>query len=133
MNRLQPEPQSLYPTMLSITVCRDYLTTQLPITTANDLNTALMTYHNTLLKQIKESDSQPKTVSELAEAKYPGRTYDTALPIQWVKQMQERGFDPVGNFVALYPKPEDQMLGFYMAPITPEGEEMAARVATMEA
>jgi len=69
------------------------------------------------------------TVSELAEEMYPDKQYDTALPQQWVNRMAERGFDVRGHFVTLYPT--SSMLGFYMAPITPEGIEMAARVASM--
>lgn len=72
-----------------------------------------------------------KTVTELAEQIYPDRNYDTALPQQWVNSMAERGFDVRGHFVTLYPKPGDSVLGFYMAPITPEGIETAARVASM--
>ncbi|WP_289101015.1 hypothetical protein [uncultured Marinobacter sp.] len=71
------------------------------------------------------------TVSELAEQQYPGKVFDTALPQQWVKRMTERGFDPRGHFVTLYPT--SPMLGFYMAPVTPQGVEMAARVCSMEA
>lgn len=71
------------------------------------------------------------TVTEAAEARYPGRTFDTALPQQWVNRMTERGFDPLGHFVTLYPT--GNMVGFYMAPITDAGVEMAARVASMEA
>jgi len=71
------------------------------------------------------------TVDDLAKACYPNKTFDTALPQQWVNRMQDRGFDPRGHFVTLYPT--GSMLGFYMGPITPEGIEMAARVASMEA
>ena len=42
-----------------------------------------------------------KTVSELAEETYPGDTFDTALPQDWVNAMRERGFDVRGNFVTL--------------------------------
>lgn len=72
-----------------------------------------------------------QTVMERAEEAYPNRNYDTALPQQWVNSMAERGFDVRGHFVTLYPKSGDNQFGFYMAPITPEGVEMAARVASM--
>lgn len=74
-----------------------------------------------------------RTIQSIAEHKYPGRTIDTALPQQWVNRMQDRGFDPRGHFVTMYPEPGAHTLGFYMAPITDQGIEMAARVASMEA
>lgn len=77
------------------------------------------------------SDQRPQTVEDRAKTWYPDKTFDTALPQQWVNRMQERGFDPRGHFVTMYPT--GSMLGFYMAPITREGIEMAARVASMEA
>jgi hypothetical protein len=66
------------------------------------------------------------TVYELAEQTYPGVTFDSALPQDWVNAMQERGFDTRSHFVTLYPK--DSLA--YMAPITPEGIRMAATVAS---
>jgi hypothetical protein len=71
------------------------------------------------------------TVNQAAEERYPGKTFDTALPQQWVDAMSERGFDVRRNFVTMYPT--GSMLGFYMAPITDQGIEMAARIASMEA
>ena len=65
-------------------------------------------------------------LNELAEKTYPGVTFDTALPQQWVDAMSERGFDVRGHFVTLYPK--DSVA--YMAPITTEGIRMAAIVAS---
>ena len=44
------------------------------------------------------------TVNQAAEERYPGKTFDTALPQQWVDAMSERGFDVRRNFVTLYPK-----------------------------
>lgn len=131
MNNIKPEHQSLYPTCNGLTLCVDELSAELPIETKNDLNTALMTYHNTLLHVLNKQPKKPKTVQELAEETYPGQTFDTALPQQWVNRMQDRGFDPRGHFVTVYPT--SNMLGFYMGPITQEGIEMAARVASMEA
>ena len=66
------------------------------------------------------------TFNELAEQTYPGVTFDTALPQQWVNVMAERGFDVRRNFVTLDPK--DSVA--YMAPITTEGIRMAAIVAS---
>jgi len=66
------------------------------------------------------------TVNQAAEERYPGVTFDTALPQQWVNVMAERGFDVRRNFVTLYPK--DSVA--YMAPITTEGIRMAAIVAS---
>jgi hypothetical protein len=66
------------------------------------------------------------TVNQAAEERYPGVTFDTALPQQWVDAMSERGFDVRGHFITLYPK--DSVA--YMAPITTEGIRMAAIVAS---
>ena len=66
------------------------------------------------------------TVNQAAEERYPGKTFDTALPQQWVDAMSERGFDVRGHFITLYPK--DSVA--YMAPITTEGIRMAAIVAS---
>lgn len=123
---LKPVPQTLYPTKASLSDAVVFLNSQLPITSPNELKAALMTYHNTLLHTRNQG-----TVASLAESRYPGRTFDTALPQGWVNNMTNRGFDPRGHFVTLYPT--GSMLGFYMAPITDEGVEMAARVASMEA
>ncbi len=43
------------------------------------------------------------TVTELAHQIYPALVFDTALPIDWVKQCTERGFNPVGSVVWGYP------------------------------
>ena len=75
------------------------------------------------------STAQPQTVGELAEQCYSGMTYDTALPQQWVDKMADRGFDPRGHFVTLYPNGGIA----YMAPITAEGVRMAAIVASSSA
>jgi len=66
------------------------------------------------------------TVNQAAEERYPGVTFDTALPQQWVNIMANRGFDVRRNFVTLYPK--DSVA--YIAPITTEGIRMAAIVAS---
>ena len=67
-----------------------------------------------------------KTVNQLAEETYPGDTFDTALPQDWVNAMRERGLDVRGNFVTLYP-----FVGVpYMARITDQGIRIAAVVAS---
>jgi hypothetical protein len=132
---ITPKKQSLYPTMASLDNCMAYLQGQLPLTTPNQLKAALMTYHNTLLAQMKTENGFTKsgeTVSERAKRLYPGQTFDIALPLTWVKNMKERGFNPVGHFVALYPEKNNGM-SYYMAPVTEEGIRMAAIVTTMEA
>ncbi len=67
-----------------------------------------------------------KNTSQLAEEKYPGDVFDTALPQNWVNAMHERGFDVRGHFVTLYP-----FVGVpYMAPVTDQGIRMAAVIAS---
>ena len=41
--------QSLYPCKDSLEEAREYINSQLPITTPNDMHAALMTFQNTLL------------------------------------------------------------------------------------
>ena len=41
--------QTLYPCKDSLEEAREYINSQLPITTPNEMHEALMTYHNTLL------------------------------------------------------------------------------------
>ena len=53
-------------------------------------------------------------------------TFDYALPQDWVNKMTERGFDPRGHFVTLYPKVGPA----YMDPITEKGVRMAAIIAS---
>lgn len=53
---IKPEPQSLFPRKDSLTEALEHIQAQLPITQPNQLHTALMTYHNTLLYvQVQES------------------------------------------------------------------------------
>jgi hypothetical protein len=44
------------------------------------------------------------TVSEAAEKLYPGMTFDTALPQNWVNFMTKMRWNPVGHWVWGYPK-----------------------------
>jgi len=85
--------------------------------------------YNEAVNEILALFDRKRTFNELAEQTYPGVTFDTALPQQWVNRMADRGFDVRGHFVTLYPT--SSMFGFYMAPVTNEGIEMAARVASM--
>ena len=82
--------------------------------------------YNEAVHEILSLFDNARTFNELAEQTYPGVTFDTALPQQWVNVMAERGFDVRRNFVTLYP--EDSVA--YMAPITTEGIRMAAIVAS---
>ena len=54
--QLQPSLRAvvmpLFPTLGSLQEVMDFADSKLPITTKNDITTLLMTYHNTLLKQI---------------------------------------------------------------------------------
>lgn len=46
---IKPTPQSLFPRKDSLKEAVEYLNAQLPITNPNELHSALMLYHNTLL------------------------------------------------------------------------------------
>lgn len=60
------------------------------------------------------------TKGELAEYKYPGETYDVAIPQHYLTDMWERGFDDAAShFVFLYPKDKNRIP--YLAPITETG------------
>lgn len=124
--RIEPVHQSLYPSLGSLSGALEYLGSQLPIEHPNQLKTALMTYQNTLLKELDQEDGL--TIDQLAQRRYPNTTYDTALPHTWVVKMQELGLDPRSHFVTLYPK--DSGPFGYMAPITREGVRIAALVAS---
>ena len=50
---LRAVPMKLFPTMGSLQEVVDYADSKLPIINKNDLCSLLMTYHNTLLSQIK--------------------------------------------------------------------------------
>ena len=82
--------------------------------------------YNEAVNEILALFDRKRTFNELAEQTYPGVTFDTALPQQWVNRMAYRGFDVRGHFVTLYPK--DSIA--YMAPITAEGIRMAAIIAS---
>ena len=66
------------------------------------------------------------TVTELANQLYPATTFDTALPIHWVRACRARGFEPVGAVVWGYPQ------GFILGqplPLTLEAMLRLARFA----
>lgn len=52
---LQPKPMPLYPTMASLQSVVDMAESQLPIQSKNTITGLLMTYHNTLLQQVKNA------------------------------------------------------------------------------
>ena len=70
-----------------------------------------------------------ETVGRAAERLYPDETFDPALPQDWVNALYNRGFDPIGHFVTLYPKGKPA----YIAPITPRGVQIAAVIASAAA
>lgn len=47
-------PMALFPTMGSLKEVMDFAESKLPITTKNELSALLKTYHNTLLKVLKD-------------------------------------------------------------------------------
>lgn len=51
-----------------------------------------------------QSELSNTTVTELANQLYPATTFDTALPIDWVRACCARGFDPTGSVVWGYPQ-----------------------------
>ena len=54
--KARPEHMSLYPTMDSCPEAIAYIEQQAPLSTPNEIFSALMLYHNTLLKQLHDSD-----------------------------------------------------------------------------
>jgi len=65
-----------------------------------------------------------ETVREAAERLYPGATYDTALPQEWVNMMRDdNGLDVRGHFIMWYPQDVNAPTPL---PITPEGVAMMA-------
>jgi hypothetical protein len=51
---LRPVPQVLYPTLGSLKEVLELAQSQLPITNKNEVTALLLTYHNTLLRQISK-------------------------------------------------------------------------------
>ena len=52
---IPPTPQNLYPVMGSLLEVQQLAESQLPITDRNQLISILMSYHNTLLKQLDKA------------------------------------------------------------------------------
>lgn len=52
---LRAVPMALFPTMGSLQEVVDFAESKLPITNKNDINTLLMTFQNTLLKELTKS------------------------------------------------------------------------------
>lgn len=69
----------------------------------------------------------PLTRGEAAKARYPGMTYDHALPDSWLLYARARGHEVVGHFVWLYDD-SDSFVG-RPGPITPEGDVMMSYLA----
>ena len=64
-----------------------------------------------------------KTKQDMVNERYPDQTVDYALPLQWVQECNERGFDVVPHFVWLY----DTTFG-RPASVTPEGDRILKRL-----
>ena len=67
--------------------------------------------------------------SDLARARYGSQCFDCALPQSWVDLMADRGIDPRGHFVWLYPA--GNVFG-YAAPINSAGDAIAAEMEAGE-
>ena len=52
--KVHPAHMSLYPTMDSTTEAIAYIESQVPLSTPNEIFSAIMLYHNTLLKQLSQ-------------------------------------------------------------------------------
>ena len=50
--------QTLYPCKDSLAEAREYINSQLPITTPNDMHAALMMYQNTLLHELTKANKE---------------------------------------------------------------------------
>jgi hypothetical protein len=68
------------------------------------------------------TESKMKTVKDLAQERYPGETFDFALPYPWLRQCLDKGLDPRGHVCWLY----DDAGGVMgrPAPLTPEGDKI---------
>jgi hypothetical protein len=54
---MKPEPQTIYPTMDSINEVIELASSKVPVTKRNEMYALLMTFQNTLLKLMKESNA----------------------------------------------------------------------------
>ena len=55
VEKVLPEHMSLYPTMDSVTEAISFIEQQAPLSTPNEIFSALMLFHNTLLKQLRDT------------------------------------------------------------------------------
>ena len=55
VEKVRPEHMSLYPTMDSCQEAIAFIEQQAPLSSPNDIFSALMLYHNTLLKQLSDT------------------------------------------------------------------------------
>lgn len=55
VEKVRPEHMSLYPTMDSVTEAISFIEQQAPLSTPNEIFSALMVYHNSLLKQLSDT------------------------------------------------------------------------------
>ena len=55
VEKVRPEHMSLYPTMDSVTEAIAFIEQQAPLNTPNEIFSALMLYHNSLLKQLSDT------------------------------------------------------------------------------
>lgn len=55
VEKVRPEHMSLYPTMASCQEAIAFIEQQAPLNTPNEIFSALMLYHNTLLKQLSDT------------------------------------------------------------------------------
>ena len=73
------------------------------------------------------SESKMKTVKDLAQERYPGDTFDYALPHPWLRECMDQGLDPRGHVVWLYD--DDGGIAGRPAPITKEGDKIVSVLA----
>jgi len=52
MPEIKPIPQTIYPEMDSLDEAAEFILDQVPISNLNEMYVLLMTYHNSLLKEI---------------------------------------------------------------------------------
>lgn len=55
VEKVRLEHMSLYPTMDSVTEAISFIEQQAPLSTPNEIFSALMLFHNTLLKQLSDT------------------------------------------------------------------------------
>ncbi|WAW11679.1 hypothetical protein nACB1_062 [Acinetobacter phage nACB1] len=53
-NKIKPEYVHIYPAHDSLDDAWEFINSQLPITETNDLKSLIMSYHNTLIRELQE-------------------------------------------------------------------------------